>query len=493
MVSKTDTYIHKFNSENNKICLSKWMHDHPTALKVIQVASLIIGLAALSTIPWTLPLLGVWTISAIGTASGLAVLSSLISWVFINYITCKKHEITNHVFEKESKEKQYEGGRLYYRGNIPILELDDSQPEKAGYAHGRLLGAHIHELTQNFNRIIHSILRHPQADRLPTILAEIRKLLPDHLVEEMKGLAHGFNAWAKAAGISKIMTEDDVLLMHLIPDSKHFHPSEMEAKLKNNQSQRIGIVVSEGLSNVACTTILFKDIIKGMVFGRNMDWCPFGTGGEKSLVMVWKSKGVAVLGTPGLIGAITGWNQEGLCLAMNVCPGETSSVRGVPSALFNRMVLENSDSVADVDKFIKRVRPLGPYHLTVGDDEGNGECISFYQDVEEADHRRIAAAGKPLLVVNWRYPECKGGSFNSEERTELLERYFEGAAKEIEADSIDPERLVDNAMKLTPLVNSWITMHSLLFKPESGEVQLSWDNGYAAAMPHQTLQMGEVF
>jgi hypothetical protein len=93
-----------------------------------------------------------------------------------------------------------------------------------------------------------------------------------------------------------------------------------------------------------------------------------------------------------------------------------------------------------------------------------------------------------MVVLNWRYPECQGGFFNSPERDALLTEYFAGIPQDA-----DPTRLVENALSMAPLVNSWETMHSLIFKPTMDQVALSWDNGHAPNQPWQRLAMSEVF
>jgi hypothetical protein len=281
------------------------------------------------------------------------------------------------------------------------------------------------------------------------------------------------------------MNEDDVLLVHLIADSKHFKTKEI-AKLANY------FMDAAELSG-ACTSLLHRDPDNGVVFGRNMDWCPFGQA-QDSLIIVWKPQNIAVLGPPGFIGAITGWNQHHLSLAMNVCPGKTTRIRGEPSSLFNRRILEEADSVMAATELVKRIRPLGPYHLTLADKNGadkNGvaACISFYQGEEERDYIRFLEED-PLLVVNWRYPDCTGGYFNSKGRTELLQRYFQNASSSIPSQLINWRKLINNALKLT---NSWITVHSLLFSPKSDKVSISWDNGYAASGRKKSISMSQVF
>lgn len=473
MPGPLSNYIENFNAEHSQFSLSKWVHDHPTAVKVMQVVGVILGALAAFALLLYAPALPLGASIGIGVAGGLSALGAVVSWLFLNYVTCAKQDMTMHAYQ----EKSCEGGQLFYRGDVPVLELTGEDPEKWGYAHGFLLGPEICQLKAKLDLAVHSILRLPRSRDLPIVLEAVRKKIPEEYAKEMQGLAKGYNAWAEEAGAS-LMTEEDVLLMHLIPDSKHFHPKELEETWSEPFQKEPA---------VACTSLLDRDESGEVIFGRNMDWCPFGEAGSKSLVLVWQTKGVAVLGVPGMIGAVTGWNKNKLAVAMNVCPGETSEVRGMPAILFNRHILESAIDVAEAHQRIGESQPLGPYHLTVADPK-KGSCISFYNR-EDGGHHQRHLLSEPLEVLNWEYPKCEGGFFDSQKRHELLTSYFEGA-KEI--SNKHPE-LMENVLQLSPYINSWITMHSLVFRPSQDSVKMSWNNGYAASGQWIKVQMTEFF
>lgn len=471
-----DRYIHDFNSVHSQFSPSKWIHDHPTAVKVAQVAGLILGMAAVATSFLFAPGFSVKIIGGVRLTGVLSLIGSIVSWLFLKYVTCAKNEMTIHAYQ----EKNCEGGKLYYRGDIPVLEFTENDSEKWGYAHGFLLGAEICKLKKNLDLAVHSILRLPRSENLPNVLSAVRQKIPSEYLKEMEGLARGYNQWAAESGVAAPITEDDILLMHLIPDSKHFHPKAVEKKFRKD------LAGLEAAGSLACTSLLDRDDQGNVIFGRNMDWCPFGEAGGKSLVMVWKNKGIAVLGVPGMIGAVTGWNQHKVVVAMNVCPGETTEVLGMPAILFNRHVLECAQTVSEIRGLVKLSKPLGPYHLTVAD-SSEGSCISFYQHNGENYQRDLR--DEHIEVLNWEYPKCKGGFFNSQCRHEWLKPYFDNARN-------IPERhpkLMENAVQLAPYINSWITMHSLVFRPHANRVKMSWDNGYAASSQWAEANMTEFF
>ncbi|MES2273031.1 MAG: C45 family peptidase [Chlamydiota bacterium] len=452
-------------------------------MKVLQIAAAFLGTAALSSISFILPVVGIAAACGIGLSGAAFLFAATVSWLFLNYVTCARHSMDERVF----KEAHCEGGKIYYRGKIPILELNCENPFQAGYAHGYLLGAQIHPLKKNMELAIHSVLRNPRSPQLKKVLHELRAQIPADYLREMEGLSEGYNAWAKAANLSTRMTPEDVLLVHLIPDSKHFHPKELELAFGKRKKE------SDLQGAMACTSLLLRDAQKRVVFGRNMDWCPFGKGADATVVILRKAEKTATLGCAGMIGAISAWNKNGLSIAMNVCPGKTSEVRGIPTTLFLREILRKSKTVRDAEEMTAQIRPLGPSHTILADRTGRGACISFYQGPREQDYIRHLEEDKPLLTVNWRYPECRGGSFDSAGRTKILNRYFREASAQIPANELDAHKLMENALKLTPLVNSWITMHSLIFTPQLDEVSMSWDNGYAAAASRETLSMNGIF
>lgn len=484
----TDAYIQAFHAANHKPSLSKWIYDHPTTVKVVQIVGAILGIAAISAAPFLAPMLGIAFVSSLGIVGGALLVASIVSRLFLKYITCASRDLSMPTFQ----EGVHLGGRLYYQGKIPILELNTEDPLQAGKAHGYLLGKFIYELKSCLDFLVHTLLRDPTADKIPQVMQQLKSQIPKEYLQEMQGISEGYNQWAQEAGVGAFLQLDEVLLLHLIPDSKHFSPGILEKSFSKEplvqQPAR-----EHPLDLVACTSLLFLGAQGEVIFGRNMDWCPFGQGGAASLIFLWKPKKVAALGVPGMIGVVSGWNQYQLAAAMNVCPGLTTQIQGMPAILFNRRLLEEASTIQEAQDLILRKKPLGPYHLTLADKEGEGACISFYQGEGGQSYIRKLKEQAPLWVLNWRYPESQGGYFHSEGRETLLKHYFEQAKRFISSEAFDAYQLVAYALQMSPWINSWITMHSLLFRPQSDEVALSWDNGYAASVPKEKISMQGIF
>lgn len=81
--------------------------------------------------------------------------------------------------------------------------------------------------------------------------------------------------------------------------------------------------------------------------GRNFDWPMVVLGSNDNLVVIVRpaaegKKKTAIIGFPGQIGAYTGMNEEGLCLAISIVP--SSFTDGTPNFLIFRKLLEESET-----------------------------------------------------------------------------------------------------------------------------------------------------
>lgn len=447
-----------------------WVHDHPTTVKVIQVAALVLGVGILASLPFTAPILGAGLIAALAITGVVLGGSSLLTLLFLDTLRPSRHDMANHLF----KPGKCEGGELYYDGDVPILSLQSDDPFVAGKAHGYLCGDAITEVNKKF------LDTHVQSD-LTASLNAVRETIPKEYLREMEGFVAGYNEWIKKDCSSKFvkpMTVDDVILLHLIPDSLHFDPY-----LHHFHGQD---------PMVACTAIVEKDSARGMVFARNMDWASRGVAGSYSLVIHRKHKdgrnSTAEVGVAGFIGTLTGMNDKGLSLSMNVCQGPTSSIRGMPACFFNRACLERLSSVDDVDKFVFQDKnsPLGPYHMTLAD-KNRAESIHFYQGYEgfAVSHvKRELTGPDPLTVLNYRYnPEPIGNYLNQNiERAEILKKFY--AQRQ--------GRGLEEALAL-PSVNNSGTTHRVVMEPQKNTMHVAFDNFYAGAVPLRRVDLAKLF
>jgi Acyl-coenzyme A:6-aminopenicillanic acid acyl-transferase len=456
--------------------LKVWIYEHPTLTKVARIAGLILGLGLLASLPFTAPLFGIGISVSLALTGIVLTVASAVTLLALDIIISPHHDMKNHLF----KPGQCEGGKLYYEGDVPILSLTSDNPFQAGRAHGYLCGPAINQLAKRLNFVLHGLAKRPRADQLSRTLLEIRSVTPKEYLREIEGLVDGYNQWVKEQHFwqfAKTITVDDVLLLHLLPDSVHFQPGLFErrgaARIQNNIA-------------FACSSIVNREPQKGLTFARNMDWPSFGLAGSYSLIIHRKRENglhsTVEVGLPCFVGTLTGMNDKGLSLAMNVCCGSTQSIRGMPASFYNRACLEKCQTVQEVDEFTQKQAPLGDYHMTVVDPE-KAESIHFYQstNMKNAIHRRWQE-GRPLATFNYRYdPEPNVPMHHSNERQKVVDAFFQQRNN----------RPLEEALAL-PYVNNWLTTHRVVMEPKTRTFKVAFDNAFAGkrnlhAVPTQKL------
>ena len=510
----------------------RWAFSHPSQVRLLQKATALLGVAAnavglLAAGPWgwLAQSLGMAVSSPWATQSkagvGAACLLGGVMPVAVNAVvggpiaavatgvggTLSAALLGGHLFEKlvakigcdtatyPYADRQYASSRLYHIRDantgrpVPVLELNAHVPSSAGFAHGYLLGAQIHALVDNFQ---HALLGMPNyAATYPRTLAALRAFLHKDEVQEIQGMVIGFNVWAMEAKVARRITFNEVLGVQLLPDMCHFKWEEAEAKARG---RRTAPKAPSKPPVMGCTSVMLRNADGKVTWGRNMDWAAFGMCGAMSLPIVWKNHATghdyAVLGVPGLIGAVTGWNARGLSLAMNVVGGNTRHVAGVPASLYNRRVLREHASVPEMTESMatKTYQPLGPYHLILTDAD-HGHCISFYQNADKRHHvRKLDQA--PLWCLNWSYPGNRWDVFSSQGRHNDLNAYFGAAQKLGPVHGEDNKTLIEGALKLGS-TNNLITLHSLVFSDKN--VSMRWSNGFAADQTPVQIARDAVF
>lgn len=422
-----------------------WIHEHPTIIKVVQIAGLIIGIGLLISFPFIASLVGRNFVVAISITGVFLTLVCSITLFALDVINPPHHDMKNHVYT----EKIYESGRLYYDGDVPILTLDCSDPFKAGKAQGYLCGEAICHLAKRISFILHMLGIQPKSDKLPKTIAAMREVIPSKYLSEIEGLVAGYNEWAKEQHwwkLAKKLTVDEVLLFHLIPDSIHFQPKVFEHRLEHMKP----------MAAVACSVIVDKDSKGRLVFARNLDWPSFGLGRDGLVISRQCAEYSTVdIAVPGFVGALTGMNDRGLLLAMNVCEGDTEEVRGMPAVFYNRACLEECGNLQDVENFVRKKSPLGAYHLTVADRKG-AESIHFYQSPENTHVIRRWEEGKPLVTLNCCYsPEPNMHMYYSMERWLEIDAFLKDRR----------QRPLEDVLAISP-VNNLITVQRIVMVPK---------------------------
>lgn len=469
--------------------VGRFFHKHATLVKIIEVAALILSVGAIVAASLSFPLL---SISFIATA----VVGSLVACVSYFGLTTLRlalpsaHNMKNHVF----KPATYGVGKLYYQGDVPILELQSDDPYKAGVAHGYLLSSQFNRILKNLDAVhVLDPQMFPMPKHVPHVLKALRSKIPQEYLKEMQGVVDGYNKWADEGFFTRRkLSLDELILIHLQPDLQHFKTRDQEKRDKQKLS-------------VGCTVIVDKDQKEGFVFGRNMDWASLDIFGSTSLIFNRRYTGnkqsTVEVGIAGFVGTLTGMNKQGVCLAMNTCEGKTEEISGMPAGFYNRYILENSKNVDEVVAKVARSCPLGDYHLSVSDNQ-KALSFHFYQKDKHGSKRgdhieRTWKEGEPLIVTNCRY---KGdGTMNeacnqmhSKERFSVLCRLFYSARNSLSQSALKVANIIAGGLAL-PYVNNSLTTHKVMMKPRSKEMRVSFDNAYAGKGPFHAVDTAKLF
>lgn len=498
---KTDLFLQTFSSQPHVLqkqaeCaynnVSLWIHEHPTTMKVIEVAGSVLGAAMFISAPFSFAAIGIVAAIGLGISGFLVLGVSVVAYKVLDLIISPHHDMATHVF----KTGECEGGRLFYQGDVPILSIEADDPVVAGKAHGYLLGESLNHLFKRVDFTLHTLARLPRASEAQQGIQEIKKTIPREYLLEMEGVVQGYQQWARENPLSfpKTITLDDLILLHLMPDH-HNLPKTADSELMAHEWNP--------LEQVACSVILDKDENNEIVFGRNMDWPSFGMAGAHSLVIHRKHKETGIttaeIGIPGFVGTITGMNREGLALSMNVCgSAPVSEVKGMPAVFFNRYCLEHGKSVREVEELTRRIKPLGAYHMSVAEAQ-EARAFHFYQSYNQSEGdttvQRRVHPGKPLIVLNCQYPTPDSSTAPmhcSEERERMLSSFFDAAATQIPSSQRKTAKLVAHGLSL-PYVNNSLTTHKVLMQPGSRKMSLCFDNAFAGKGTLHPVNMDELF
>lgn len=114
---------------------------------------------------------------------------------------------------------------------------------------------------------------------------------------------------------------------------------------------------------------------KTVKLARNLDW-PIPILGPETVVVVRPStsskKSTAVIGWPGMLGAFSGMNEEGLSLAISIdlLGSRSTSDRGTPNQLLFRNILENSSTTDDAENEVEGTQIATSMNLIVAAKDG---------------------------------------------------------------------------------------------------------------------------
>ena len=477
----------------NRIALEKsilFVHHHPTMIKIVKISiatfSLYLFVTHLTFFLVTLKS------TFLTFFSGISFITSFIAHKMLNIAAPFVHEMKNHAFETFENDK----ASLFYKNDVPVLKIKVKDPFDVGFVQGYHLQKNIRDIIKNWSLAIQRLpsfmpFLHdtPYSHEVENLLEEVKKKIPEKYIKEMEGLVEGYNKKIDEKSYifkEKKLTLNDVILFHLEPDIRHIKHKELEKKLQGA---------------AACSTLVAKDRKNGIVFAHNTDWPSFSVIGPNSIVISKKSPFndamVAHVTVPGLVaGSLMALNALGLAVCMNICNGETKKVDGMPNGIFTRYVIDSSKDVAQVYKRISNKNSLGPYHL-IAADKNNAQAFFIQQGDKKFETLKLSKK-RPLVVTNFRYDKLKPSEKEADDinfssnRENRIYKMLKDIKENINPRQIDLVELFKKSLSL-PFVNNLLTAHSVVANTNKLELNVAFDNAYAAKNDLKRLSKEDLF
>jgi hypothetical protein len=416
-----------------------------------------------------------------------------------------QHDSKNHLYRTIKKETKdgitYE---LQYENDIPKLTLQSKTDNNhiVGYYQGYLLAPQISKLLETINPIMRILVLFREfpiaTDKVNRkIFQKLKQEIPKDYLNEMIGIVTGYNAFLSESPHMKLksLTLNEVVLFHYLPEIHHMK------KFKT---------IFADLLATGCTSGVTR-IDGDIVMMRNMDW--FSHNIAKYTIVIEKQirdKCFIDNTFPLCVGVITGMNKYGLCVSVNISPGRTTKIRGLPAILNNRQILDNCKSVQEVLEKVntdKSYSPNGPYHATLADDKTGGR-ISFYLQKEKISTLKNIHKYRSFDVpeygdINLLVKDIKdnrltltanvGITYNRDINVSYLYNHhnsyerISNIACYIEKNELSVKTII-NAFKL-PLVNNVETVHHMRLDPKNKTLYVAFDNNFAADKKMMPVKM----
>jgi hypothetical protein len=223
----------------------------------------------------------------------------------------------------------------------------------------------------------------------------------------------------------------------------------------------------------------------GPLFGRNLDWPPYGPLHEYTLVVVCRSEGKLAFASvtyPGMLGVVSGMNEKGLVLAdltvIDAADGSTKlDVTGTPYTLALRRVLEECATVGEAEKLLRGMKRTTRQNVALCD---RNEAAVFEITPKNLVVRR-AAEGICACTNHFRTEKLA--------TARKCERY-DTLAKSIETKKFDVAAV---ARQMDAVNQGAWTVQTMVFEPAALKLHLAYGKGPATRLPLRALDLAALF
>jgi len=295
-----------------------------------------------------------------------------------------------------------------------------------------------------------------------------------------KPLIDNLDRYMKKSGLESaypIMMRTAGLLMPIFPEANQ---KEFLAAAKASGVEKNVLIMTNAMPDLqkigGCSTFIVekeRSKVEAPLFGRLLDYPPHEELPEFTLVTVYKQPKkhtVATVTFPIIMGAISGINDAGLCLAINEIfaskdNSPKSDLKGVPMLILFRKLLEECTTVEEVEKMLNDTKRTGYFCLTVCDK--NGGCV-----FEVTTKSVVARKGVESIC-------CCTNHFRTDELcvSTKCRRYdsFEKARKN--GQKLD---VADVHAELHKVNQGSYTVHAMVFEPATRALHLAYGGGKSA-------------
>jgi hypothetical protein len=311
-------------------------------------------------------------------------------------------------------------------------------------------------------------------------------------VRPAAGLLGQFKGFLKDRGWDKAYPLLLSMSTFMLPQFPRDHLTELEAVAKHSGFARDLFVFANTIPDVTklggCSTLVVeagRSATGAPLFGRNLDWPPFGPLHEYTLVTVYRPAGkhaFAAVALPGLLGTPSGINDAGLAVAMNEITATADGsprfdARGTPVLLAIRRVLEECATVGEAEKLLRSMRRTTYACLTLCDQGGGAvfEVTPKSLVVRKAE-KDVCVCTNHFCARGLAVPSDCGRLPILEQCREMKSLGLGAVAKKLHAVNQGP----------------W-TLQTMIFEPTRLRLHLAFGKGPATALPLKELELGPLF
>lgn len=274
----------------------------------------------------------------------------------------------------------------------------------------------------------------------------------------------------------------------MVPQFPPDYLKELEAMAKASGQPRDLFVFGNAFPDVmkigGCATLVVeanRSATGGPLFGRNLDWPPFGDFYEYTLVTVYRPQGkhaFASIGYSGMIGCASGINDAGLALAnLDVTSSSDNSPRfnpgGTPWLLILRRILEECSTVGEAEKLVRSLKRTTMYNVAICD-RNDG---AVFEITSKNVLVRRPEAGICVSTNHFRTPQLATSTECG--RYRLLDK-----SRELKTLAV-----VDVAKKMHEVNQGPMTIQTMIFEVSTLKLHLAFGRGPASRLPLTMLEL----